>query len=154
MFGMEVKKVVKTVRKALLILLVAAGTVLSGCGQAGTETAPATDSASAESTVIDGSVDISDTAETAQAAEDQTAEQKEAEPSESGQTESEQAVSEQTEAEQTESEPSESEQTESEPEIILGDEQFDEYIPLLEGKRIALFSNHTGIVGDEMTDNE
>ena len=34
-------------------------------------------------------------------------------------------------------------------EVILGDEQFDEYLPLLEGKRIALFSNHTGIVGDE-----
>lgn len=34
-------------------------------------------------------------------------------------------------------------------EVILGDEQFDEYLPLLEGKRVALFSNHTGIVGDE-----
>lgn len=33
--------------------------------------------------------------------------------------------------------------------VILGNEQFDEYIPLLEGKRVALFSNHTGIVGDE-----
>ena len=32
--------------------------------------------------------------------------------------------------------------------IILGNEQFDTYIPLLEGKRVALFSNHTGIVGD------
>ena len=33
--------------------------------------------------------------------------------------------------------------------VILGDAQFDAYIPLLEGKRVALFSNHTGIVGDE-----
>lgn len=33
--------------------------------------------------------------------------------------------------------------------VVLGDEQFDEYLPLLEGKRVALFSNHTGIVGDE-----
>lgn len=33
--------------------------------------------------------------------------------------------------------------------IVLGDEQFDVYIPLLEGKRVALFSNHTGIVGDQ-----
>ena len=33
--------------------------------------------------------------------------------------------------------------------VILGDEQFDVYVPLLEGKRVALFSNHTGIVGDE-----
>ena len=35
------------------------------------------------------------------------------------------------------------------PEVILGDEQFGEYLPLLEGKRIALFTNHTGIVGDK-----
>ncbi len=33
--------------------------------------------------------------------------------------------------------------------VILGDEQFGEYLPLLSGKRVALFSNHTGIVGDE-----
>lgn len=34
-------------------------------------------------------------------------------------------------------------------EVLLGDEQFEEYLPLLAGKRVALFSNHTGIVGDE-----
>ena len=39
--------------------------------------------------------------------------------------------------------------TEPEGRVILGDEQFDAYIPQLEGKRIALFSNHTGIVGDQ-----
>ncbi|MBR2527342.1 MAG: DUF1343 domain-containing protein [Blautia sp.] len=33
--------------------------------------------------------------------------------------------------------------------VLTGDERFDEYIPLLDGKRVALFSNHTGIVGDE-----
>ena len=33
--------------------------------------------------------------------------------------------------------------------VIFGDEQFDKYIPMLEGKRVALFSNHTGIVGDK-----
>ncbi|MCR5058659.1 MAG: DUF1343 domain-containing protein [Clostridiales bacterium] len=32
--------------------------------------------------------------------------------------------------------------------VTLGDEQFDAYIPLLSGKRVALFSNQTGIVGD------
>ena len=32
--------------------------------------------------------------------------------------------------------------------VVLGDERFDEYVPELEGKRIAVFSNHTGIVGD------
>ena len=36
-----------------------------------------------------------------------------------------------------------------EPPLTLGDEQFDIYIPLLAGKRVALFSNHTGIVGDK-----
>ena len=35
--------------------------------------------------------------------------------------------------------------------VILGDEQFEAYTPLLEGKRIALFSNHSGIVGDKIT---
>ncbi len=33
--------------------------------------------------------------------------------------------------------------------LTLGDERFEEYIPLLEGKRVALFSNQSGIVGDE-----
>ena len=34
--------------------------------------------------------------------------------------------------------------------VILGDERFDAYIPDLAGKRVALFSNQTGIVGDEI----
>lgn len=34
--------------------------------------------------------------------------------------------------------------------VILGDEQFDEYSPLLKGKRVALFVNHSGIVGDKI----
>ena len=34
--------------------------------------------------------------------------------------------------------------------IVLGNEQFDTYIPLLNGKRVALYSNHTGIVGDRI----
>ena len=33
--------------------------------------------------------------------------------------------------------------------VIPGDERTDVYFPLLEGKRIALFSNHTGMVGDK-----
>lgn len=32
--------------------------------------------------------------------------------------------------------------------LVLGDERTEEYLPLLQGRRIALFSNHTGIVGD------
>ena len=31
--------------------------------------------------------------------------------------------------------------------VTLGDERLDEYFPLLEGKRVAVFSNQTGIVG-------
>ncbi|MGN1226304.1 MAG: exo-beta-N-acetylmuramidase NamZ domain-containing protein, partial [Candidatus Cryptobacteroides sp.] len=32
--------------------------------------------------------------------------------------------------------------------VILGDERSEVYLPLLEEKRVALFSNHSGIVGD------
>ena len=39
--------------------------------------------------------------------------------------------------------------TEADLPLVLGDEQFDAYIPLLADKRVALFSNHTGIVGDK-----
>ncbi len=35
--------------------------------------------------------------------------------------------------------------------VILGDERFEEYLPLLEGKRVAVFSNRTGIVGDKVS---
>ena len=35
--------------------------------------------------------------------------------------------------------------------VIVGAERLDEYIPLLKGKRIGLFSNHTGMVGNEHT---
>lgn len=36
--------------------------------------------------------------------------------------------------------------------VTLGDERFDQYLPLLHGKRVALFSNHSGIVGDRVFD--
>ena len=39
----------------------------------------------------------------------------------------------------------------SEKRVILGDEQFDVYMPLLEGKRVAIFSNQTGLVGNTKT---
>lgn len=32
--------------------------------------------------------------------------------------------------------------------VVLGDERSDVYLPLLEGRRVAIFSNHSGIVGD------
>ncbi len=33
--------------------------------------------------------------------------------------------------------------------VILGDEQTSEYFPILKGQRIAIFSNHTGMVGEK-----
>ncbi|MBQ8673200.1 MAG: DUF1343 domain-containing protein [Bacteroides sp.] len=39
--------------------------------------------------------------------------------------------------------------TAAETRIILGNEQTEEYFPLIEGKRIALFSNHTGMVSPD-----
>lgn len=33
--------------------------------------------------------------------------------------------------------------------IEMGAQQYDEYFPLLKGKRIALYSNHTGMIGDK-----
>lgn len=35
--------------------------------------------------------------------------------------------------------------------VVLGDERFEEYQSLLQGKRVAVFSNQTGIVGDKVT---
>lgn len=35
--------------------------------------------------------------------------------------------------------------------VVLGDERFEEYQPLLQGKRVAVYSNQTGIVGDKVT---
>ena len=57
----------------------------------------------------------------------------------------------------TENEPAPEPEPEPEPEteteaalpaVVLGDEQFDAYLPLLEGKKVALLTNQTGIVGD------
>ena len=36
--------------------------------------------------------------------------------------------------------------------LVLGDERFDEYLPLLKDKRVVLFTNQTGIVGDRIYD--
>lgn len=38
--------------------------------------------------------------------------------------------------------------TKAETRVVLGDERFEDYFPLLKGKRIAILSNQTGIVGD------
>ena len=39
---------------------------------------------------------------------------------------------------------------EEDSDIILGDERADIYLPLLDGKRVALFTNQTGIVGNQI----
>ena len=38
---------------------------------------------------------------------------------------------------------------EAQPSVVVGSERTSDYFPLLKGKRIALFSNHTGKVGDK-----
>ncbi len=38
--------------------------------------------------------------------------------------------------------------------VTLGDERFEEYVPGLKGKKVAVFSNHTGIVGNRLKDNK
>ena len=35
--------------------------------------------------------------------------------------------------------------------VTVGAARLDQYLPLLEGKRVALLSNHTGMVGDKHT---
>ncbi len=39
------------------------------------------------------------------------------------------------------------EMTKVEDRVVLGDERFEEYLPLLQGRRVAIFSNQTGLVG-------
>lgn len=36
--------------------------------------------------------------------------------------------------------------------VTLGDERLEEYLPLIQGKKVAVLSNHTGIVGDAVSD--
>ena len=36
-------------------------------------------------------------------------------------------------------------------EVVVGAAHVDEYVPILKGKKIGLFSNHTGMVGDRHT---
>ena len=38
--------------------------------------------------------------------------------------------------------------------VILGDERFDRYVPGLEGKKVAVFCNQSGIVGDVVNGSE
>src|SRR5690606_3535148 len=38
-----------------------------------------------------------------------------------------------------------------ESQVVVGAARTDAYLPLLQGKRVALFSNHTGMVGDKHT---
>lgn len=85
--------------------------------------------------VAPGNPDIAATAESNKTAEIETT--------------SEETISEEAASEETTSQEPDAEVSEPAGEVILGDEQFDKYLPLLEGKRVALFTNHTGIVGDE-----
>ena len=85
--------------------------------------------------VAPGNPDIAATAESNKTAEIETT--------------SEETISEEAASEETTSQEPDAEVSEPAGDVILGDEQCDKYLPLLEGKRVALFTNHTGIVGDE-----
>lgn len=69
---------------------------------------------------------------------------------EAGSSESESPAAELADAPSSESSNSAETLAENQP-VVLGDEQFDAYLPLLEGKRAAVFSNQTGIVGDAVS---
>lgn len=77
--------------------------------------------------------------------DNENAKQKEVKQEYSEQIENEREYSEQIEVENEYIEQAEVEQKNRD--IVLGNEQFDEYIPLLKDKRVALFTNNTGVIG-------
>ena len=109
----------------LMIILIMSAAMLTACGGAGTQT----EKTGTEKT---GTAE-SETAKTAK----ETAEEEE-----TAKTSRETAEAE---------EPAEpGDGNEADPDIILGDERTDIYLPMLDGKRVALFTNQTGIVGNRI----
>ena len=132
------RKVTKGLSLWLIALLVSA--FLAGCGNAARPASEERMEATAEET----------SAMSAAAEAEQTAAETEQTAAETEQTaaESEQTVE---EPEQT---AAEAEQTAAEPSVIYGDERTEIYLPLLLGKRVAVFSNQTGIVRNTMIETE
>ena len=158
----------------LMIILIMSAVMLTACGGAGTQT---------EKTGTESSGAAESGAESSEAGksgvENLGAEKTESEKSEAAESGSEKSEEEKTGAESSEAENSgiagsetakpaketaEAAETvkpvnrsNTDPDIILGDERADIYLPMLDGKRVALFTNQTGIVGNQIetdTDSE
>ncbi len=151
----------------LMIILIMSAVMLTACGGAGTQT---------EKTGTESSGAAESGAESSEAGksgvENLGAEKTESEKSEAAESGSEKSEEEKTGAESSEAENSgiagsetakpaketaEAAETvkpvnrsNTDPDIILGDERADIYLPLLDGKRVALFTNQTGIVGNRI----
>ena len=158
----------------LMFILIMYAVMLTACGGAGTQT---------EKTGTESSGAAESGAESSEAGksgvENLGAEKTESEKSEAAESGSEKSEAEKTGAESSEAENSgiagsetakpaketaEAAETvkpvnrsNTDPDIILGDERADIYLPMLDGKRVALFTNQTGIVGNQIetdTDSE
>ena len=134
----------------LMIILIMSAAMLTACRGAGTQT---------EKCGADSSVAAESESEKTGAEQSGTEESGTEEPgkagSETAKTAKETAEEEETAktarktAEEEESaEPGDG--NEADPDIILGDERTDIYLPMLDGKRVALFTNQTGIVGNRI----
>ena len=121
----------------LMIILIMSAAMLTACRGAGTQT---------EKTGADSSAAAESESEKTRA-EKSEAEESGAE--KTGTAESETAKTARETAEEEESaKPGDG--SEADPDIILGDERTDIYLPMLDGKRVALFTNQTGIVGNRI----
>ena len=137
----------------MMVFLLAA--LLAGCGNAGGGSGEKTElSGEAGAEQSSGYVTTSYPEETDNSAQHTREENAAESVSETGMEASEEdtpAMSTAAESGQIAAEP---EQTAAGLQVIYGDEREDIYLPLLEGKRVAVFSNQTGIVGNRMMETE
>ena len=127
----------------LMIILIMSAAMLTACRGAGTQT---------EKTGSDSSAAAESESEKTRAESSEktgTAESETAKSARETAEEEETAKSARETAEEEESaKPGDG--SEADPDIILGDERTDIYLPMLDGKRVALFTNQTGIVGNRI----
>ena len=156
----------------LMIILIMSAVMLTACGGAGTQTEK---TGTESSGAAESGAESSEAGKTG--VENLGAEKTESEKSEAAESGSEKSEEEKTGAESSEAESSEAEnsgiagsetakpaketaeaaetvkpvnRSNTDPDIILGDERADIYLPMLDGKRVALFTNQTGIVGNRI----
>ena len=136
----------------LMIILIMSAAMLTACRGAGTQT---------EKTRTDSSAVAESESEKTRAessgAEKSRAEESRAQSSGAEKTGTEKTGTAESETAKTARETAEEEESakpgdrnEADPDIILGDERTDIYLPMLDGKRVALFTNQTGIVGNRI----